>query len=157
MNTPNVRGFTAFRPLNTRILATSIIIGKHFVDPEMMKERNAHKYIALWDTGATTTAISPKVVEECGLLRINKRSVSTANSTRISEVYLASVRIEGTVGFSAIQVTEADLSGPVDVLIGMDIIGAGDFTISNGGDRLRFCYQFPSVLDLDLEKLTYGK
>jgi hypothetical protein len=46
-----------------------------------------------------------------------------------------------------IQVVEGMLEG-VDVLIGMDIIGEGDFILTNNDDHTEFSFTIPSVKKL---------
>jgi len=47
-----------------------------------------------------------------------------------------------------VRVTEGKLSG-ADALIGMDIIGRGDFAISNFEGKTAFTYRTPSVAKTD--------
>ena len=47
-------------------------------------------------------------------------------------------------------VTEASsLSGPFEVLVGMDIIGMGDFAVSNFKGETAFTFRLPSIERMD--------
>jgi hypothetical protein len=64
-------------------------------------------------------------------------------------VYLVSVFLPNNVCFSPLRVTEGDLVGDVEVLIGMDIIGRGDFAISNKDGKTAFSFRMPSLERID--------
>ena len=46
-------------------------------------------------------------------------------------------------------VTGADLGTDIDVLIGMDIIRHGDFSITNTNSATTFSFRIPSVAEID--------
>jgi hypothetical protein len=48
-----------------------------------------------------------------------------------------------------IRVTEAPLTGDTDVLVGMDVIGIGDFAVTNKDGKTVFSFRLPSVECLD--------
>lgn len=87
-------------------------------------------YTGIWDTGASGSVITKKVIEDLGLQSINRAEVSTAAGVRESDVYLVNIALPSQVGFKGLRVTDGDIRG-VDVLIGMDIIGLGDFAITH--------------------------
>jgi len=53
---------------------------------------------------------------------------------------------------STLKVTDGDLSPNVDVLIGMDIIGLGDFAVTNKDGKTVFSYRMPSMECIDFVK-----
>lgn len=112
---------------------------------------------AIWDTGATATAISKQVVQVVGLQPIGMTKVHTAAGTRTCNTYLISIMLPNKVGFAAVPVSEVDLTG-TDVLIGMDVIGSGDFVITNYEGRTVFSYRTPSAGKIDFveEIKTYN-
>src|ERR1017187_8348549 len=85
---------------------------------------------AIWDTGATNSVITQKVVDTCGLKPIGMTKAFTADGESTCEVYLVNVGLPNGVGFTFIRATKMKLTGS-DVLIGMDIIAHGDFAITN--------------------------
>ena len=98
------------------------------------------EYKALWDTGATSSVITRRVVEQLGLKPVSITNVHTASGCE-----------QAFVWFHSLPVTEAKLNG-FDVLIGMDIIGMGDFTISKDNDKTLFSFQCPSTHSTDYVK-----
>lgn len=137
----------------TRILQNEVHVSQAFDSslvpkPLTPQKVGAKEFTAIWDTGATGTVISQKVVNECGLKPIGVVEVYTANEKRLSSVYLASVFLKNRVYFPQLRVTEGTISGG-DVLIGMDIITRGDFAITNSDGRTTFSYRWPSTKRID--------
>ena len=107
-------------------------------------------YSAIWDTGATNTGITSRVVEECGLVPSRVALVSGVHGTQPALVYLVDVHLRN-MHFLEVEVTETiglEDSG-ADVLIGMDIIGCGDFAVSNFEGKTAFTFRIPSIEKLD--------
>lgn len=111
------------------------------------------EYSAIWDTGATNSVISKTVANECGLKPITMVKVNTAGGTFYQNVYVVNLFFPNKVNFINIHVTEGNISN-ADILIGMDIIGGGDFAVSNYNGKTIFTYRHPSVEDLDFAKAT---
>jgi predicted aspartyl protease len=106
------------------------------------------QFEALWDTGASGTVISKTVVDKLGLKPIGKSKVFHANGESIVNVYAVNLFLPNQVAFQFVKVTEGVLSG-FDLLIGMDIITTGDFSITNVGGKTTFSFRFPSVKEVD--------
>lgn len=108
------------------------------------------EYKAIWDTGATGTVVTERVVSDCGLIPITETNVVGVHGSRISPVYLIDLHLPNNVLVEELQVTQAmSLSGPADVLIGMDIIAMGDFAVSNFGAETTFTFRLPSKERID--------
>lgn len=100
-------------------------------------------YDALWDTGATNTVISKKVVDELGLKPVSKTKTFHANGESIVDVYYVNVILPNNMGCNFLKVTQGILPN-FDVLIGMDIIGQGEFIISQVDNKSIFEFRLPS-------------
>ncbi len=74
--------------------------------------------------------------------------VQTAGSAYDAETYLVSILLPNEVWFPQVRVSKAPLIGD-DVLIGMDIIGSGDFAVTNRDGRTVFTFRVPSVERID--------
>lgn len=109
---------------------------------------NIHNYKALWDTGATNTVISKNVINALALKPIGQTKVFHAKGDAISNVYAINLFLPNQVAFSFVKVTEGDLNG-FDILIGMDIITAGDFSVTNVGGKTTFSFRIPSSKEID--------
>jgi len=94
--------------------------------------------LALLDTGTTTTIIAPQVVQELGLQPTGKMRalVGTMQSGPV-ETYCVTLILpmHGDAGvFPALEVLEAPLEdGPIQVLLGLDILCRGVLTMSYDG------------------------
>lgn len=132
-----------------RAIKTSVEFAPAFVPPAAAPASNQLKrFIAIWDTGATASAISQRVVDACDLKPIGMAEVNTANGVAHANVYLVAMMLPSGVGFPSVKVTLADL-GADDCLIGMDIISRGDFAITNRGGRTVFSFRTPSLQHID--------
>ena len=113
------------------------------------KIKNIKKeYKALWDTGATDTIISKKVVEECGLIPTSRTSVDTAGGTVTANRYFVDLILPDNIKINNLMVPELVLSHS-DLLIGMDIINKGDFSVSNYEGQTKFTFRIPSMAHSD--------
>lgn len=108
---------------------------------------------AIWDTGATSTVISPAMVGRLGLhgQEIDQVTVRGVNSSSKHYAYLLrSLLLPNNVVIQNINVIESEVHN-ADMLIGMDLITNGDFTISHHGKKTTFCFSMPpheNIIDL---------
>lgn len=114
--------------------------------------RQMHPFAGIWDTGASASAISQKVVDTCGLSPTGMTKVQTAAGVEDAETYLVNIALPNSVGFAMLQVTKANLGDLNDVLIGMDIISQGDFSITNKDGNTVFSFRIPSAHTVDFVK-----
>ena len=66
--------------------------------------------------------------------------------------YSVNIKLPNSVGFVGVPVSLGDFSNPklaADVLIGMDIIGRGDFAVTNFGGKTKFTFRMPSQTHID--------
>lgn len=107
------------------------------------------KFNAIWDTGATGTVITKKVVDALGLKPVSKTKVRHANGESIVNVYYINLFLPNQVAFKFIPVTEGILGDDADVLIGMDVITKGDFAVTNYNGKTTFSFRVPSLAEID--------
>lgn len=112
---------------------------------------------AIWDTGASSSVITKKVVDECVLKPISRTKVNTASGETTSSVYLVNFILRNNVGVSGRRVTEGIIGGDIDVLIGMDIINLGDFAVTNFEGKTTFSFRLPSTQQIDFVKYKYPR
>ena len=141
---------TGFSGLSN-VLYNKVLISQAFdstseqVDP---KDCGAREYMAIWDTGATGTAITKKVVDECGLKPTGVAVVHTAAGESKTNTYLVNVWLPNRVMVPNVRAALGELIG-TDVLIGMNIINQGDFAVTNKDGKTVFSFRLPSVECLD--------
>jgi len=104
---------------------------------------NPHKFKAVWDTGATNTVVNAKVAQTLELQPIGMVITRTANGKRHTNAYLANIYLPSGVAFSNVRVTEGTIEGNADMLVGMDIIGSGDFAVTKKNGHTCFSYRYP--------------
>jgi hypothetical protein len=110
---------------------------------------------AIWDTGATGSVITRKAASALKLMPISKMQVHGVNGTSTQNVYLVSITLPNNVTISPVRVTECEsLNGPFDVLIGMDIIGNGDFAVTNSNNQTVMSFRIPSISRIDFTDPT---
>lgn len=102
------------------------------------------KYKAIWDTRATHTVITPKVLNELSLSAADTTSIIGVNSiTEDIPVALFNLSLSADIRIENIRGAVCPIGGDTDILIGMDIIRFGDFAVSNGWGKTLFSFAVP--------------
>lgn len=105
---------------------------------------------ALWDTGATNTCISKSVIIDLNLVSTGRKTIHTPSGQAIQSTYLVDIDLPNNVPIRQIPVFGSELdSQGIGALIGMDIIGAGDFAVSNYENKTSFTFRMPSIKRTD--------
>jgi len=135
---------------NTRanVLLCDVYISEPFNSSSIPKSPNPKKFQAIWDTGATHTAITQKVVQDCNLQPTGMTTVHTAGGEANSPTYLVSIWLPNKICIPQLRVTEANIRG-ADVLIGMDIVSQGDLAISTKEGKTNLSFRMPSIECID--------
>jgi predicted aspartyl protease len=133
-----------------RVLEVPVKVGLPVVDPADPPKAPPVPCNGIWDTGASGTAITRQVAEKLGLKPISRATAHTAKGQKECDVYLISVVLNDAVVVTT-RAIEADLVA-CDVLVGMDIIGQGDFSVSNYDGRTAVSFRVPSCEDIDYAK-----
>ena len=110
--------------------------------------------MGLWDTGATGSAITSVAAKKLGLIPISMTEVSGVHGTEIVPVYSVVLTLNNENISVPVRVTEGKASsfsieGDADILIGMDIITMGDYSITNCNGRTVMSFRFPSLETID--------
>jgi hypothetical protein len=102
---------------------------------------------ALWDTGANCSCIKPDIAKKLGIDKniVTLRMVTGVNSeTQEKPVYkVGSLILPNNVNIPNFHLTESNIASSADILIGMDLILNGDFSITNYGGKTVFCFSMP--------------
>lgn len=143
-----VSAFTKRYDTIVNVITTQVKISKN----DILESENALQVTAIWDTGATNCAITEKVANELGLIPISKIPVQSASEIKLQNVYIINLSLPNNVLLNNVKVTGmADLSN-ADMLIGMDVINCGDFSISNYNGKSVATFRIPSISDTDYVK-----
>ena len=106
---------------------------------------------AVWDTGATHTVISEQVVTALKLVDIiDQVDTYSADGPGKGDAYYVDVELLNGVHFSSLKVIQMGIRD--DVLIGMDIIGAGDFCLTNVDGETVLTFECPPYYRYDFVK-----
>jgi predicted aspartyl protease len=141
--------FTVHAPALLRELKTDVGIAPAFDPIGTGPHPNFTQFEAIWDTGATHSVVSEKVVNECKLKPVGMTEVHTANGSCDCEVYIINLMLPQKVFFPNIHVTKANLGGKTELLIGMNIITKGDFAVTNKDGKTCFSFRVPSLELID--------
>ena len=140
-NHPPVKAFVSERDAFCRELKTKA---------KIIYEGQEMEGIVQWDTGASGTCISKRVIDALNPKRRGYRTVLTPTGSSIRGVYLLDIVLPNDVLVPDINVIETDIDEQgIDALIGMDIIAMGDFAVSNYDGKLVFTFRIPSIKRTD--------
>jgi hypothetical protein len=128
-------------------LTSEIEIFPAFVPPA--QQPPGEKYTALYDTGATHSSISPQVVADLNLASIGATNVGVGGGTLTTTSHLVNIALANRVMFSMMRVAKIALHGGIDALIGMDILGMGDFAVTHHQGNTTFSFCVPSRREID--------
>lgn len=100
----------------------------------------------MWDTGADHTFISKRLVDKLELKPFKQIIITHSGGNMLVPVFqidLAVIDNENTVmTFYSIEAGMSVIRSEVDLLIGMDIISQGDFSISNSSGKTIFTFEY---------------
>lgn len=149
-NTPGRSFITTYNGLSNVL--------KNDVSISNINEKNPpnEKWKSLWDTGATNTVITPNVVKKLNLKPVSVKEAATPQGRYKAYVYYINLYLPNGVIFPNLLVMEGQPAG-CDILIGMDVIGKGDFAVSNYQGKTTFSYRFPSMATIDFVNNSYLK
>lgn len=146
-------GFTTKANGLARELKNDIYISEIHDHSTGLPEPVKKPYKAIWDTGATNTCITPRVVQELGLQPSGRAVVQVVGSGAAAgehevATYLVNIFLPNQTEIIGVRVSENTISGG-DVLIGMDIITHGDFAITNYNGQTWWTFRVPSNEPID--------
>jgi hypothetical protein len=106
------------------------------------------KFVALYDTGATNSAVSPQVVADLNLPVIRAGNAAVGGGVIPTTVHLVNIALPNKVMFPMVTVSRMALLG-FDAIIGMDILGSGDFSVTHHNGNTTFSFCLPSLGEID--------
>jgi predicted aspartyl protease len=133
-------------------LATPCHVSQAFNPANGISEYPRVEFNALWDTGATKSVITRRVVEACGLKPIRAIKsvlIQGVDGFEKSEAYVINLSLPDKITFCDLTVVSKN-PGNVwwDVLIGMDIISTGELSIKNVNSNTEWSFSYgPQKVD----------
>ena len=104
---------------------------------------------ALWDTGATKSVIATDLVQQLDLIPVGQTTVHHADGSSNRLLYLVNFTLPNEVGIAGALVSEFPRRDGFDVILGMDVIGLGDFSITNLDGQTWMSFRTPSSVRID--------
>lgn len=129
------------RELKTDCIVLQPFLPENTTRQQLENIRGFH-CLCLWDTGASSTCISERLANELGLVQVGIARTLTANGISDTKTYLVNILFPNQIQIPMVMVSEANLQG-FDVLIGMDVITLGEFSIKNVGGNTEFSFNIP--------------
>lgn len=142
------KSFTSRHQGLANSLKTECGVSEAYVPSPGTVHPKVERFIGLWDTGATGSVISQNVIDKLGLKPTGKATSYHAGGSSIVDTYLVNILLPNSTGFHSVRVTHLVLKD-FDILIGMDIITKGDFSITNVGNKTTFSFRMPSTKEID--------
>jgi hypothetical protein len=127
-------------------IATPVYLGASFALNKPIVPPYNQRFIAVWDTGATSTCISENIAMQFSFRLSGQANIRSVTGTSKCNTYLLALHPFG----ERIIIPELEVSGCIenigcDILIGMDVISMGDFAICNKNLSTTFSFRIPSV------------
>jgi len=119
------------------------IIVPSYIDSRPYEERSKIIIDGIWDTGATISAVAQNVIDKLGLKQTGAVPIGTAGGYITCPTYIIDLALPNRIVIPDLIVTGNDSLMSCDMLIGMDVIGNGDFAISNPKGKTCFSYCLP--------------
>lgn len=118
-------------------------------DDTNSKPTPKRSYVGLWDTGASQSMITSRVVSELCLLPTGVQQCYHAQGKSITSTYMVNIVLPNGIQVHSLKVSEGKLPQGIDMLIGMDIINLGDFAITHRNKGTVFSFQIPPTHHYD--------
>lgn len=148
MNKVPMQAFTARFNARSNRLTSQVEIFPAFT-PGVPSPPQGKQYLALYDTGATHSAVTPKVVADLQLASIGARTVGVGGGSLATTSHLVNIGLPNKVMFGMVSVASMVLLGGIDALIGMDILSMGDFAVTHYAGKTTFSFCAPSRREID--------
>jgi len=108
---------------------------------------------ALWDTGASMSAITPEIQSKLKVTPVDKKTIAGIHSTQEVDVVFITLELPNSVIKKNIKVAVCNITSNVGMILGMDIISLGDFALSNGNNQTLLSFAVPPFQ----EKIDFSK
>ena len=142
--------FTTYANRILRVLKNDCRVSA-FWDPSAgTPEPTLTVFPAIWDTGATNCVISQRVVDALQLVPVSYTTVRHAQGLKENvPVFLVNIILPNNLRITGVEANLGQFDRDSDLLIGMDIIGLGDFAVTRPDDKTKFTFRYPATANID--------
>lgn len=151
----SIPDFTAMT-LKANGIAGAIISEAHISPPipsseeVLLNDPRLVKTTALWDTGATVSCITSELAHSLKLIPTGKVKSSHAKGACDSLVYHIDIVLPNRIRVPCVNALEVEsVAGNFGIILGMNVITLGDFSITNVGKKTLFSFRVPSLKTID--------
>ena len=133
-------------------LVTPCAVSRAWEPRSSLPQPDSFSFEAVLDTGAVRSGVSTNVVETCGLRPMSFTAVNTAHGV-IEELstFLVNIWLPPGIAIAGLPVIGIDQMQNADIVIGIDIIGQGDFAVTNADQETIVTFRFPPQGGIDFE------
>lgn len=133
-----------------REIITDAGVSIPFVEGDKQPSPGILRTRALWDTGATNCVVTKQTAAKLNLKPSSLSDVYHAGGRTRANVYLVNIYLPNNVVVPNVRVTECeDIQDSFGIIIGMNVIAMGDFSVTNLEGRSVFSFRIPSVETID--------
>ena len=132
-----------------REIKTPVKVGHSFNPNSKIISPYPEEFVAVWDTGAMGTSISRALALKLGLQQSGEMDIEGVTGSARCKTYLVSLLLPNQLTIPELEVSDCEGNIGCDVLIGMDVIGMGDFAVCNKGGNTTFSFCIPSIDVID--------
>lgn len=136
----------------SRLITTCVVCQAYNPQSLTGPQPELKQFNGLWDTGASCTMISDRVSSALGLTPTGMCKSYHAQGDSIVNTYLINIILPNGIHIHSLKVSEGKLPMGIDLLIGMDVISLGDFSITHKNGGTVFSFQIPSTHEYDFVK-----
>ena len=112
---------------------------------------NSRKVMALIDTGASMSAIDHSLVEELQLSTFKLAEISSLGGRYTSSLHMVGIHLDDTIMLAPWVVAAGDVHAKgAGLIIGMDILGRGEFMYSRSEGKHTFTLRLPDAIQYEL-------
>lgn len=140
--------FTAKINAKANVLKTNVAVENRF---DTSKKAGA---VAIWDTGAMKSLITPELAKKLELKPFQMGQIYTPSGCASAEIYKVNLYLPNRVIIRELSVLSG-IPSQCDMLIGMDVISAGDFVVTNFNNKTTFSFRIPSFAEIDFCQHSY--
>lgn len=141
------QAFTIKYSPRTNVLFSKVGVSPAF-DPNFdpTNHKSITEVLSIWDTGASCTVITKKIAAQIGLIPTGKTNIAGIDHAAEANTFLVNVFLPNKVCMTYVKIAEVpDLTNNAGMLIGMDIIGSGDFSVYSENGKTVMTYRYPSI------------
>lgn len=147
------KAFTTKYSGRTNVLFGDVQISQAFdINSDSINHKPLKEIKAIWDTGASCTVITKKLSTEIGLVPTGKEMVTGVDHNSLENTFFVNVFLPNKVCMVNLKIVEVPIIKNADLLIGMDIIGSGDFSVFTENGQTVMSYRYPSIGGMDFVK-----